>query len=261
MAARGDSAIERLAEDFLTFRGSYRFKGIIQLGTQMSLARRPSGKYLLLDSYTLEGEDKSALLVATDGGKAIEAVLNLHPFHTLHCEAVHALLPHAAHYGTRRHHRLLPNLPWRPGAMEDAETQAMFADTLDLSVPTGVDFVCEDETVHVASVLARHRASRIVHVDDTLNVLAPPSLLKPLLPEPKIRFHPMLKKALGKRAGAADDYARWAKSLAEDWADTPVVCAAHSSIRRLPEGGFRREVLDALDDSEGVLAAHREQYG
>src|SRR5690606_8921021 len=117
----------------------------------------------------------------------------------------------------------------------------------DLSVPAGVDFVCPDDRVHVASVLVRHRASGIVHVDDTLNVIAAPGALGDLLPQSSLRMHPMLARALVAEAGAADAYADWARALAARWADAPAVCAAHSAVRRLPAGGFRAEVEAALD--------------
>ena len=131
----------------------------------------------------------------------------------------------------------------------------------DLSVPDGVDFVCPDERVHVASVLARHRPSDIVHVDDTLNVIAAPGLLGDVLPQSALKMHPMLAKALTPKTGAADAYARWARDLAVRWADTPVVCAAHSAVRELAPGGFRDEVEASLAGVEKTLARHRSRYG
>jgi hypothetical protein len=128
-------------------------------------------------------------------------------------------------------------------------------------VPQGVDFVSPHKNVHVASVLVRHRESGIVHVDDTLNVLAAPGFLGKLLPQSKLRFHPQLAKALQKRAGAADDYDRWARDLAEAWSGTPIVCAAHSAIRKLPEGGWQNEVTGALADVEKTLSSHRAAHG
>lgn len=253
--------MEQLDNAFWNFRGHYRFAGIVDLGTQMSLVRRGDGHFTLLDSYALEGDDRAALLALTDGGRAIDTVINLHPFHTLHCAAVHAMVPHAQLFGTRRHHQKLPELPWVEGLVEDTAVQAGFADTFDFSVPPGVDFICSDQSVHVASVLARHRASGIVHVDDTLNVFKGPGLLRAILPEPRLRFHPMLSKALQKRAGAADDFARWARDLAERWADTPVVCAAHSDIHRHEPDEFRREMLAALDAASGTLDKHRQTFG
>ncbi|WP_228275028.1 hypothetical protein [Stakelama tenebrarum] len=227
----------------------------------MSLVRRASGRFLLIDSYGVTGTDRERLLALTDNGAAIEAILNVHPFHTLHCEAAHQLAPKARLIGTRRHREQAPDLPWEDGVIEDTATQAEFSADLDFSVPEGVDLVTDDPDVHAASVLVRHRASGTVHVDDTLNVLAAPGPLKKLLPQSRLKFHPMLPKALQQRAGAADDYARWARDLAENWAGTRIVCAAHSAVRQLPKGGWRREVLHALSDVEKTLGKHREAHG
>lgn len=114
---------------------------------------------------------------------------------------------------------------------------------------------------YVTPVLVRHRPSRIVHVDDTLNVLQRPGLLGRLRPQSKLRLHPLLAKALHPTASAADAFEGWARNLAEHWADTPVVCAAHSAVRRLPPGGWRKEVLSALDAVDKTLIAHRLSHG
>lgn len=250
----------QLHDDFWNFRGDFRIAGVVNVGTHLSLVRRPDGRFLVLDSYDLEGEDRARLMSLTDNGAAIDAIVNVHPFHTLHCAAMHALLPGVPLIGTARHRRQAPDLPWAAGVIEDAGTQAGFADTLDFSIPPGVDFVCPDDKVHVASVVVRHRASGIVHVDDTMNVLAPPSLLKAVLPEPRLRFHPMLARALQARRGAADEYAAWARDLADRWADTRIVCAAHSAVRRLEPGGWRAEMLGALDHVRPALDRHRRAH-
>ena len=87
--------MERLADDFWNIRGDFRILYVINVGTQMSLARRPSGTFVLLDAYEPDKTDQDELLALTDGGSRIEAVLNLHPFHTVHCAFVQQWLPHA----------------------------------------------------------------------------------------------------------------------------------------------------------------------
>ena len=253
--------MEQLGDDFWNFRGSFKIAKIIDIGTHMSLVRRANGRFVLIDSYDLEAEDRRDLLALTDNGAAIEAIVNVHPFHTLHCRAMHDLVPGARLIGTERHRKQAPELPWESSVIEDADTQAQFTADLDFSVPAGVELVTDDDSVHAGSVLVRHRASGIVHVDDTLNVLAAPGLLDKVLPQSHLKFHPRLSKALQKRAGAADEFDRWARQLAADWAGTPVVCAAHSAIRRLPERAWNEEVLAALSDVEGTLEKHRAEYG
>ncbi|MEM7689316.1 MAG: hypothetical protein AAF291_09865 [Pseudomonadota bacterium] len=249
--------MQQLAKGFWTLRGDFRVAGVVNIGTQMSLVRRKNGRFLLLDSYHPDADDLHALLDVTEGGTAIDAVLNLHPFHTVHCEAIARLCPNARHFGTRRHHKEVPEIAWDPQLIEDPASQNQFADDLDFSIPSGLDFVSDDNKVHVSSILARHRRSGIVHVDDTFVVWDPPALVEPILPAPRLRFHPMLSKALKKEPGAADAFARWAMNLASEWADTRIVCAAHSAVYELEPESFEREVLSALQRVEGTLDAHR----
>lgn len=252
--------MQQLANDFWNFRGTFKVAGIIDVGTQMSLVRREDGLFTVVDSYGVSGADRDALLGLTNGGAAIDTIVNVHPFHTLHCKAAHELAPHARLYGTRRHREQAPELPWDEAAIENPDTQLRF-DYLDFSIPDGLDLVTGDDSVHASSVLVRHRSSGIVHVDDTLMVLAAPGILGRVLPQSRLRFHPMLGKALQHRAGAADAFAHWAKAIAEDWAETPVVCAAHSAVRQLEAGAWREELLHALSAVDGTLERHRRQYG
>ena len=253
--------MQQLADTFWNLRGVHRIAGLIDIGTHMSVAQRPRGGFIVIDGIALEDEAREALLALTSQGARVETVVHVHPFHTLHAEATHALFPRAVLYGTARHRERLPALPWAGAPVEAWGADHPLADTLDLSVPAGVDFVCLDESVHVASVLVRHRASGIVHVDDTLNVLAAPGSLGALLPQSSLRMHPMLGKALKTDPGATEAYERWARDLALRWADTPAVCAAHSAVRTLAPGGFREEVEAALAKVSGTLEQHRKRYG
>lgn len=252
--------MQQLAEDFWNFRGSYKVAGILDLGTQMSLVRRRNGRFVLLDSYACGEEDRRRLLALTDGGSRIDAIINVHPFHTLHCHAMHRLVPAARLIGTRRHRQHAPELPWENRVIEDAGAQVDFAEDLDFSVPAGLDLVTDDDRVHAASVLVRHRRSGIVHVDDTFNVLAAPGVLGRLFPQSRLKFHPMLRRSLKQQSGAADAFDAWARALAGRWAGTPIVCAAHSAVRHLPADGWSTEVLRALDDVQSVLARHRDTH-
>ena len=252
--------LTQLADTFWNLRGIHRLGGLIDIGTQMSVVRRPDGRFVVIDGCALDDAQRAALLALTGGGAQVDAVVHVHPFHTLHVEATHRLLPHATLYGTGRHHTKFPTLPWAGTPVETWADAHPLADVFELSVPDGVDFVCPDERVHTASVLVRHRASGIVHVDDTLNVLAAPGPLRDVLPQSALKMHPMLAKALTPAAGAADAYARWARELAVRWADTPVVCAAHSAVRKLGQGGFREEMEAALAGVERTLARHRNRF-
>jgi hypothetical protein len=253
--------MRQLADNFWNIRGVQRIAGLIDVGTHMSLVRGVDGRFVVVDACPLDDACRSAVLALTGNGALVDAVVHVHPYHTLHVESLHALLPHARLYGTARHRRKLPSLPWAGAPVEQWNGGHPLADRLELSVPAGVDFVCPDERVHVASVLVRDRASGIVHVDDTLNVVQPPRLLGSLLPQSSLRMHPLLSRALKPSAGAADAYSEWALELATRWAGTRVVCAAHSGVRRLPGDGFRREVETALAKVARTLDRHRMRYG
>ncbi|QJR05833.1 hypothetical protein HH800_26715 (plasmid) [Sphingobium yanoikuyae] len=252
--------MKQLADDFWNFRGRFKIAGLIDVGTHMSLVRRRTGRFLLIDSYGVSGADRDALLKLTDNGAAIDAIINVHPFHTLHCRAAHEVAPGARLFGTQRHRDQAPELPWEKDRIEDGATQAQF-DELAFSVPDGLDLVTSDESVHAASVLVRHRPSGIVHVDDTLMVLAAPGLLRYVLPQSRMRFHPRLAKALQHRAGAADDFTSWARGLAESWAGTRIVCAAHSAVRQFTPNGWHDEMTLALSDVQKMLDQHRSRHG
>lgn len=253
--------MKKLAETFWNIRGVHRIGGVLDIGTHMSVVKRSDGRFVVIDGCGLDDAQRASLMALTDEGAEVAAVMNVHPFHTLHVEAIHRLFPEATLHGTARHHQRLPALPWSPEPVEDWGHDHPLADLFDLSVPDGVNFVCLDERVHVASVLVRHRQSAIVHVDDTFNVIAAPGFLRDVLPMSSLRMHPMLGRALKKEAGSADAYAAWASGLAVGWADTHIVCAAHSAVRDFPPQGFLQEVTEALDRVESTLDRHRARYG
>ena len=58
----------------------------------------------------------------------------------------------------------------------------------------------------------------------------------------------------------AGDRKKRSLELAVRWADTPVVCAAHSAVRKLGQGGFREEMEAALAGVERTLARHRNRF-
>src|SRR5690606_39797191 len=69
-----------------------------------------------------------------------------------------------------------------------------------------------------------------------------------------------LARALQQRPGAADDFERWARTMAEDWGDTALVCAAHSAVHQVGSEGFAAEVEKALTAIQPVLARRSEEH-
>lgn len=253
-----------IADGFWNIRGSYKAAGILDIGTHASLVRRRSGKLVFLDSYTLSEAVKRDLDEITRGGEDVEAILHVHPFHTVHVKAMHERYPRARLYGTRRHLARFPGLPWEPTRTEDPETHALFADDLDFSVPRGVELVPADERVHFSSVLVRHRATRTLHVDDTLMYLRLPRPLRLLGWEDRTSFHPTLAKALERRPGAARDFRAWAVDIADRWGDAENLCTAHTATLTARENtgaSIKARILNALERVERTLRAHERNHG
>jgi hypothetical protein len=258
------NGIIHVQDGFWNIRGSFKIGGILDVGTHASLVRRKSGKFVFLDSYTLNETVKRELDEITNGGRDVEAIVNVHPFHTMHVSAMHRDYPHASLYGTSRHSARFPNLPWQTTSIEDPATQAAFADDFEFSVPRGVDFISADEKVHFSSVLVLHRASRTIHVDDTLMYLHLPFLLRLVGLKEMTSFHPTLAKALERRPGAARDFRQWAEEIADRWKDAENLCAAHSAALLAKENTgapIRDRILKALKNVDKTLRAHERAHG
>ena len=241
---------------FWNIRGSFKLAGLIDLGTQTSLVRLSDGRFVMLDSYGYAPETLERIDAIT-GGR--DGVINLHPFHTLHTEAMHAAFPGAVHYGTTRHLKKYPALIWADTVTEDPATWARFAGDLDFTLPAGVALETGSEHIHAGSVLAYHRASKTIHVDDTFNLRGAKRGKAG-----KLSVHPTLGFALEERAGAAQDFRDWGQRLVTDWADAQVLCAAHAGVLRAETLGARRlsEAMGhALSRVDRKLARHERKYG
>lgn len=255
--------ILKISDDFWNIRGVFKIAGILNIGTQASLVRCTNGKFVLLDAYTLQGKVKAQIDALTNNGEDIQAIINLHPFHTVHVQAAHQQYPNAKLYGTQRHLDKFPDLPWQPELTESAACAALFADDFEFSVPAGVDFISPNEHLHFSSVLAYHKSSKTIHSDDTLMYLQLPGLLGKLK-KPTVTFHMTLAKTLEKRPGAVKDFRDWATQLAEQWGSAENLCAAHSAVllgRDSPSESIANSIIMALEKVEKTLQAHEEKFG
>lgn len=253
----------QIADGFWNIRGDFKIFGFLNIGTHASLVRRANGKFVILDAYTLQGEVKEQIDALSNNGADIEALINLHPFHTVHVENFHKQFPTAKLYGTQRHIEKFPALPWQPELTESHQCAELFADDFEFSVPAGVDFISSNEQLHFSSVLAYHKASKTIHSDDTLMYLQLPGLLSKLK-KPEVRFHMTLPKTLEKRAGAAKAFRSWVTRVAEQWSDAENLCAAHSATLIGTDNQSKSiadRILLALQEVEDTLQAHEERFG
>jgi len=248
--------IIKIADDFWNIRGSFKLAGVFDVGTQTSLVRLKRGDFVLLDSYRLTGEVEREVLAHTDGGRAVRAILNLHPFHTAHMQASAQQFPRAALYGTERHKARAPSLPWQALRTDDRALHEQFADDLTFSVPRGVDLVPDSDLLHFASVLAFHATSGTLHVDDTLSFSNMP-LMK------GIKFHPTLRFALHKRPGAAAEFRAWSEELVQLCGGVQQLCTAHARAlppAATPESSTSDRVREAISDISKMLDSHARRY-
>lgn len=255
--------IIKISDDFWNIRGTFRIGGVVNVGTHASLVRMANGKFVFLDAYTFSGSVARELRSITGDGSEVEAVINLHPFHTVHVKAMHRQFPKAKMYGTARHLSRFPQLPWEALRTEEDELHGLFSEDFEFSVPDGVDFISANENVHFSSVLAYHRVSKTLHVDDTFMYVQLPGLMRIVGLKDATSFHPTLVKALQPRAGAAQDFRQWAESLTTAWGDAQNLCAAHMATLTAQQNrgaSIQQRLRKALAGVEGKLKAHERKY-
>ncbi len=245
--------IVEMGEGFWNIRGSFKIAGLLDIGTQSSLVRLKTGRFVMLDSYPLDGAVKEQIMSLTDQGKAVQAVINVHPFHTAFVKKTHAQFPAAMHIGTKRHHDLFPDLKWANLTTDDPRLHEQFADDLEFSVPRGVDFIPSNEKLHFSSVLVFHPASKTLHVDDTLTYVSLPLVSG-------LRFHPTLSQVLQERAAAAAEFRAWAMELVERTKAIEHLATAHMKSLG-PQDGLSEQIQNALNNVEDTLRDHERKHG
>lgn len=258
-----DSLLQ-IDDSFWNIRGSFRVAGLLDVGTQASLVRRSGGRFVMLDACDLDEETGDTIARLTDKGSRLDAIVNLHPFHTVHVEAMHRRFPEAVLVGTARHHHRLPQLPWVELTTDQPELHAHFTDVLEFSVPRGVDFISASESVHFSSVLAHHLPSKTIHVDDTFNYVPASGLLRFTPFADTVSFHPTLAKALQPRPGAAEEFRAWARDLIERWSPAENLCAAHTGALLATENDgapLHERLVEALEKVQDTLSKHESRHG
>lgn len=241
-------SITDLGSGFWNIRGSFRLGDIIDVGTQCSLVQLNSGNFIFLDSYELKGDVRDEVMTLTDNGKKVEAVLNVHPFHTTHCAQMAQDFPEATFYGSRRREQV-PEVNWADELVEsDAVTRRYPA--LEFSLPKGIYYIAPDDKIHTGSLLAFHPASKSLHVDDTF-VTPPIKLLDAVMPE--VLLHPSTKDALLDEPDAGKQYCDWALDIADKWGDTRNFCAAHTHRIEFKAGEFGQALTKAIDKARPKL--------
>ena len=238
-----------LGAGFWSIRGSFIKNGILDIGVQCALIRLSSERFIFIDSYTLTGDVRQQVMALTNDGQNVEAVLNVHPFHTVHCVQMAKDFPQATFYGSSRHPEQVPEVNWADDLVESDSVAARYPE-LKFSLPQGIHYISPDETVHASSLLVYHPASQSIYVDDTFEI--PPSKRFNAV-QPNLGLHPTTKKALKDDANAGKEYCDWAIELAHEWRSGRHFCGAHSGLVVFEEGKFEAALLLVIDSARNEL--------
>ncbi len=238
-----------LGQGFWSIRGSFIKNGIMDIGVQSALIKLSSGRFIFLDSYTLTGEVRQQVMALTNDGRDVEAVLNVHPFHTIYCAQMAKDFPQAIFYGSSRHHAKVPDVSWSEDLVESDAVTTRYTE-LEFSLPKGIYYISPNENVHASSLLVYHPASQSLYIDDTFEI--PPSKLFHAV-QPSLGLHPTTKQALIDEATASEQYCDWATNLAHAWRDARYFCGAHSGLVEFGEDRFESALLSAIDAARSEL--------
>eukprot|EP00005_Dracoamoeba_jomungandri_P005415 CAMPEP_0174258630 /NCGR_PEP_ID=MMETSP0439-20130205/7589_1 /TAXON_ID=0 /ORGANISM="Stereomyxa ramosa, Strain Chinc5" /LENGTH=299 /DNA_ID=CAMNT_0015342205 /DNA_START=19 /DNA_END=918 /DNA_ORIENTATION=- len=259
------TTVVEVTEDFYNLRGEF-YKSGVDIGAQTSLVRLNSGKWVLLDCLVLDKGGFEKLDNLTKNGTLLEAIINVHPYHTVFVPDIVARYPKALLYGTIRHHELYPDLDWQPELTESEAFQKLYSSDFSFSVPSGVYFISD---THFSSVLVYHNASKTLHVDDTyMCVKSAPSLSKEKAQladgqAEEVSFHKGLLTALQNRSGASEDFRDWANSISSNWADAQNLCAAHLTYLLAVDNdgpSLHDRLVKSLAGVEWILKLHDKLY-
>ena len=127
----------QVANDFWNIRVNFKtFAGLVDIGSHMSLIRLLNGNFLAIDTVILTDETRAGIDRLTDNGHRLEAVIGVHPFHTLAFASFHQIYPGAKYYGTPRHLRRLPDIPWA-GSLDNCQMRRRWEPEVEMRVPAG----------------------------------------------------------------------------------------------------------------------------
>jgi len=249
------SLVNQIGPNFWNVRASFPvFKGLVDIGTQMSLVRLSTGKFLILSTVPLIPALKQELDALTDSGANIEAVVATHPFHTLAFPAFYQAYPKVPFYGTPRHVRRNKDIPWAGTVNDPTVMKKWESDGVFMRIPDGGEFAAPvpEEYNHWSSVWVYHKDSKTIHIDDTINYFSNPSMLMKVVGKKKgcMEFHDSLKgPALYPKAESPVLFKTWVENIIKDW-EFENMCCAHIGNRL---GGAKQALQDTLTNSQATL--------
>ena len=109
---------------------------MIDIGTQMSIAQLSNGNFVVFDTVELNDHLRKQINQLTHNGDLIEGVIGAHPYHTQSFLAFYQTYPQTAYYGTPRHLRKLPQIPWL-GSLDDCNVRQKWESDVEMRVTAG----------------------------------------------------------------------------------------------------------------------------
>jgi len=229
---------------FWNVRSSFIIDGI-DIGTHMSLIQLQNGNFLIVDTVLLDSDLLNDINLMTKNGTLIEAVIATHPFHTTYFPAFYQQFPKPPYYGTPRHLRIEPQVPWA-GSMYDCINRQRWLPEVHMRIPRGAEFVNPqpESTNHFSGIHVFHPPSKAIHVDDTVDYNEP--LAGDMV------FHPsILDGAIYHIPEAPSAFRDWVQKYINEW-DFDNICAAHNGIK---QGGAKAQLQSTLNDYAVVFEA------
>jgi len=246
--------MREIGPGFFNIRGHFKMvANLVDIGTHMSLLRLSNGKFLVIDTIPLTDQIKADIDALTNNGENITAVLATHPFHTLSFAAFYTAYPKAAYYGTPRHLKRLVQIPWQ-GSLDDCKLRDKWSPEVEMRIPAGAEFVepLPEKSNHFSCVFVFHRASKTLHVDDTIMYSENPGFLLKLAGFKKgsMSFHPSIKGVgLYPHPDAPFAFRDFIKDVLKDW-NFDNLCAAHLGAKI---GGAHTQLKEVLDNAEKLF--------
>ncbi|KAJ3075883.1 hypothetical protein HDU98_006654 [Podochytrium sp. JEL0797] len=204
----------------LSAMGAFYVFYFIDIGTHMHFLRLASGRFVVLSAVTLTAEAKFQIDQLTNNGQLIEAVIATNPFHTVAFEAFHKAYPQPKYYGTPRHIRNIPQIPWA-GSVADDSVRNQWSPEIKMELPAGCEFIAPtpESTNHAAGIVALHAESKTVICDDVFRTK-----------NRDISFHIyLLSQGINKTPKAPRQFYDWVIELMRAW-DFDNMSCAHGDV-------------------------------
>jgi len=212
------------------------------IGTHMSLIQLANGKFLIIDTVDVDAELKGEIDNLTSNGTLMVAVLATHPYHTTYFPTFYKLYPNVPYYGTPRHLKIEPTIPW-VGTTWDCDTRQKWLPEVEFRIPRGSDF--ESDGFHFSGIHVFHPRSKTIHVDDTIG----------MTPKVKLEFHPSLRSGgLYHIPESPPAFHDWVQKYINEW-DFENICAAHNGVKLVTAKPELQSLLDSRAQDLVALAA------